>query len=286
MKTNRKWWGLIVALFCSISVLQADEWWKKREFLTYSPRYFGPNAFPFPELMGGKLPSRWEVEVRGEYHTMPGDQTQDIFARVYIPIAKGKAGIMANWTIAEWYKTSEAVRDERSAVETEPAIPCHGDIVLNFFYQVLRNEKWADISVSANLKTASGNRLCDARYTDAASYWFDVNIGRDLWKNPAYNSFVRIEGLAGFYCWMTNLDDNRQNDAVCYGGAVSGAWKNLSARCDLVGFRGYLNNGDRPLLLRTKLEYEIKKNIISFRYRHGLHDFLYDSYSLAYIRCF
>ena len=73
MKTNRKWWGLIVALFCSISVLQADEWWEKREFLTYSPRYFGPNAFPFPELMGGKLPSRWEVEVRGEYHTMPGD---------------------------------------------------------------------------------------------------------------------------------------------------------------------------------------------------------------------
>ena len=140
--------------------------------------------------------------------------------------------------------------------------------------------------MSANLKTASGNRLCDARYTDAASYWFDVNIGRDLWKNPAYNSFVRIEGLAGFYCWMTNLDDNRQNDAVCSGGAVSGAWKNLSARCDLVGFRGYLNNGDRPLLLRTKLEYEIKKNIISFRYRHGLHDFLYDSYSLAYIRCF
>ena len=96
MKTNRKLWGLLVALFCCISVLQAEEWWEKRQFLTYSPRYFGPNAFPFPELMSGKLPSRWEVEVRGEYHTMPGDQTQDIFARLYIPIANGKAGVMAN----------------------------------------------------------------------------------------------------------------------------------------------------------------------------------------------
>ena len=29
------------------------------------PRYFGPNAFPIPELVGGSLSSRWEVELRG-----------------------------------------------------------------------------------------------------------------------------------------------------------------------------------------------------------------------------
>ena len=40
------------------------------------------------------------------------------------------------------------------------------------------------------------------------------------------------------------------------------------------------------MLFRAKLEYEIKKNIISFRYRHGLQDFQYDTYSLAYIRRF
>mgnify|MGYP006978897208 CR=1 FL=1 len=191
-----------------------------------------------------------------------------------------------SWVFQEWYEMSPEVRDERYAVELKSPIVCRGDVIFNFYFQALRSEKWMDIVVSANLKTASGGRLCDARYTDAASYWFDANLGRTLWKRKDVNASIRVQALAGFYCWMTNLDDNRQNDAVCYGGAVSGAWKNLSARCDLVGFRGYLNNGDRPLLLRTKLEYEIKKNIISFRYRHGLHDFLYDSYSLAYIRCF
>ena len=50
--------------------------------LKYSPRYFGANALPFPELMGGKLSPRWEVELRGEYHKMTGDKTKDVFARL------------------------------------------------------------------------------------------------------------------------------------------------------------------------------------------------------------
>ena len=52
------------------------------------------------------------------------------------------------------------------------------------------------------------------------------------------------------------------------------------------GFRGYRDNGDKPMILRTKLNYELKKNILSFQYKHGMKDHLYDSYSLAYIRCF
>ena len=34
------------------------------------------------------------------------------------------------------------------------------------------------------------------------------------------------------------------------------------------------------------LDKQIKKNIISFGYKHGIQDYLYDSFSLAYIRCF
>ena len=79
-----------------------------------------------------------------------------------------------------------------------------------------------DIVVSANLKTASGGRLCDARYTDAASYWFDANLGRTLWKRKDVNASIRVQALAGFYCWMTNDVVNRQNDAFCYGADVLG----------------------------------------------------------------
>lgn len=276
----------IICLLCCFSTLQAEEWYEKRQYLTYSPRYFGANAFPFPELMGGKLPAHWEVEVRGEYHTMPGDQTKDLFARIYIPIAGGKSGVTVSGVIQEWYKTSEAVRDERHAVDVKSPIPCFGDVIVNCYYQVLRNAKWADILVSANIKTASGGRLCDARYTDAASYWFDANFGRNLWQSGDQKASIRLDALLGFYCWMTNQEDNRQNDAFCYGVGISGTWRSFFLKCDWSGFRGYQKNGDRPMLFRAKLEYEIKKNIISFRYRHGLQDFQYDTYSLAYIRCF
>lgn len=270
--------------FATSGLLKADDWRDKTPYLIYSPRYFGANAFPMPELVGGRLSSRWEVELRGEYHTMPGDKTKDVFARLYIPIAKGKAGVTISGVIREFYKTSPEVRDERHAVETESPIPCYGDVVLNCYYQVLRNEKWADIVVSANLKTASGGRLCDARYTDAASYWFDCNIGRTLWQND--RASLRIQGLVGFYCWMTNNLIHRQNDALCYGLGLQGTYRSFSLDCDYSGIHGYRGEGDKPMVIRTKLNYEIKKNIVSFRYKHGLKDHLYDTYSLAYIRCF
>ena len=284
MKTNTRLYLLLVGCLLSLLSAHADNWWDKMPLLKYSPRYFGPNAFPLPELMGGKLPARWEAEVRGEFHTMPGDKTKDLYARLYVPIAKGKAGLTVSGVLQEWYKTSPEVRDERNAVEVESPIPCFGDVIVNCYYQVLRSEKWMDINVSANFKTASGGRLCDARYTDAASYWFDCNIGRTLWQND--QASLRIQGLIGFYCWMTNSMQHRQNDALCYGLGLQGGYRGFSLDCDYSGIQGYRDDGDKPMVIRTKLNYEIKKNVVSFRYRHGVRDSLYDSYSLAYIRCF
>lgn len=277
---------VVSCLLAYVSPVKALEWWEKVEYLTYSPRYFGPNAFPIPELVGGSLSSRWEVELRGEYYKTRGDQTKDIFTRLYIPVVKGRVGVNVSWVFQEWYEMSPEVRDERYAVELKSPIVCRGDVIFNFYFQALRSEKWMDIVVSANLKTASGGRLCDARYTDAASYWFDANLGRTLWKRKDVNASIRVQALAGFYCWMTNDVVNRQNDAFCYGAGVLGTYRGFSLDCNYAGFRGYRDNGDKPMILRTKLNYELKKNILSFQYKHGMKDHLYDSYSLAYIRCF
>ena len=46
-----------------------DDWWREQmKYLVYSPRYFGPSAFPVPELRSGKVSTRYEIEARGEYH--------------------------------------------------------------------------------------------------------------------------------------------------------------------------------------------------------------------------
>ena len=263
-----------------------DIWREKMKSLVYSPRYFGPNAFPLSDLKSGRLNTKREVELRGEYHSYKGDRTKDIFARVFIPIAKGLAGLEVSYIIYEYYNMTPETVEERHAAGTSWKSGAHGDVVVSSFYQILKSEKWMDIMAESTLKTASGNRLVDARHTDAAAYWFNLNIGRNLYKSNDNKTSVRTQGYAGFYCWMTNDEVHRQNDAFTYSAGISGTHNNISATADIAGIYGYKNNGDRPIQIRTKANYEYKNNILSFRYKHGIKDYLYDSFSLAYIRYF
>ncbi|MDR1115599.1 MAG: hypothetical protein LBL33_05550 [Tannerella sp.] len=265
---------------------QEVDWHESMRDLQYSPRYFGPNAFPMPELRNGRIGTRWEVELRGEYHAYDGDRTKDVYARAFIPVAEGRAGVEVGYVVYEYYNTTQATVEERHAAGRYWEEGAHGDVVVSSFYQLLKSEKWADVMLEATLKTASGNRLADARYTDAATYWFNLNIGRYLYKSPDNQYSFRIHGLSGFYCWMTNDIIHRQNDAILYAGGVSGTCGNFTLDADMAGFYGYKNNGDRPLQLRIKLNCEYRKNILSLRYRHGMKDCLYDSFSVACIRCF
>ena len=288
MILNRKTIYTFVLIITAITnTVKAQDWPRENmDYLQYSPRYFGPNAFPMPELRSGSIGTRWEAEVRGEYHTYEGDRTKDIFARIFVPIANGRAGFEVSYIVYEYYNMTPETVKERHAAGTSWKTGAHGDVIVSHFYQLLKSDKWADIMIESSLKTGSGNRLADARYTDAATYWFNLNIGRDLFVNTDKTTSIRMQGLAGFYCWMTNDKVHRQNDAIVYSAGISGIHQNLSAAIDIVGVYGYKNNGDRPLQLRTKVNYEYRKNILSLRYKHGMEDSLYDSFSLAYIRCF
>lgn len=283
-------WLMAVAM-CSRATAQAGDevwmdWRERMKFLNYTPRYFGPNAFPYSELTDGRIGRRWELELRGEYHEAAGDRTSDLFTRLFIPIADGRAGVEMSGVVAETYEMSDATRRRRHAAETRPPQYCIGDFILRSFYQVVRSDEWIDLMVSANLKTASGNRLADARYTDAASYWFDATAGRDLFRLDDGRVALRLQGMLGFYCWMTNDAVYRQNDALLFGAGLSGRLYNVSFAADYSGFSGYKNTGDHPAAYRYKLEYEYRKNILSLRFRYGVYDNLYDSFSIGYIRCF
>ena len=283
--------GILFAIFVlspALNTVKAQEeiWREKMKYLQYSSRYFGPNALPMPELRSGHLDTRWEVELRGEYHTFKGDRTKDIYARAFVPVANGRAGLEVSYLIYEYYNMTPETVEERHAAGTSWENGAHGDVLVSSFYQILNNEKWMDIMVEATLKTASGNRLADARFTDAAAYWFNLNFGRNIHKSADNKTAIRLQGLVGFYCWMTNDMIHRQNDAITYSVGISAIHRNFSAIADIVGIYGYENNGDRPLQLRTKVNYEYRGNILSFRYKHGMKDSLYDSFSVAYIRCF
>ncbi|MDR2041227.1 MAG: hypothetical protein LBP98_02785 [Tannerella sp.] len=281
--------GLVVTgLSCCLSLLhaQSDSWREQTKLLIYAPRYFGANAFPLPELRSGKTGKRYEIELRGEYHYYTGDRTKDVYARLFVPFAKGRAGLEVSGVIREDYLTTEETKEARHAVENRPPIPCYGDVIVSSFYQLLQSDQWCDLMLGCSLKTASGGRLCDARYTDAATYWFDLTAGRDLVRSADHSAFLRVQGMIGFYCWMTNDLVHRQNDATLYGLGLGAGYKNVLLTCDYAGFYGYRHVGDHAVSLRYKFNYEYKKNILSLRFRYGMKDHLFDTYSAAYIRCF
>ena len=283
---------IIVVIMLSLISMAAtkaqkdDPWYDKLQYLIYTPRYFGPNAFPLPELRSGFLDKRWEVEVRGEFHTFEGDKSKDIYARLFVPVAAGRAGFEVSYIFYEFYKMTPETVAERHAAGQTWSHGANGDVVFGSYYQVLKNPKRFGLLFEASFKTASGDRIADARYTDAATYWFDINAGYHLYRSADSLQFITIQALTGFYCWMTNDIVHRQNDAVLFSGGLSGRYKNLKVHADIAGFYGYRKNGDRPLILRTKLNYEYRKNVLSIRYKHGIQDHLYDTYAIAYIRCF
>ncbi|MDR1499781.1 MAG: hypothetical protein LBI58_02255 [Tannerellaceae bacterium] len=262
-------------------------WQWPTTLLIYSPRYFGPSAFPIPTLRQGLLSSQYEVEVRGEYHHYSGDITKDLFLRAMFPIVRGRAAIEIRFIALEDYKTTPETRDERHAADVEcpPNESYMGDVVISALYQLWKSKKWFDAMFSLNLKTASGGRLCDARFTDAATYWIDVTAGKNILGTEGGNH-LRLRAMAGFYCWMTNNLLHRQNDAFSYGAGLTGVVNALSLSSDISGFSGYENNGDHPLLLRNNVSIEYRKNVLSLRYDHGMGDSLYDTYSVGFIRKF
>jgi hypothetical protein len=102
-------------IFNAMSISLLPDWRDRMENIIYSPRYFGPNGFPIPELRESVVARRFEIEVRGEYHYYSGDKTKDFYTRVMIPIVKEKAAIEISAVVFEDYKLTPETRDERFA---------------------------------------------------------------------------------------------------------------------------------------------------------------------------
>jgi hypothetical protein len=261
----------------------SQDWRDGMDSLIYTPRYFGPNAFPVPEINSGKIDDEYKLEMRFDFHQATGDNTRNLYAKMYLPFGR-KASLEASWVIREFYHTSEAIKLERHAYNMQPANgnACVGDVVINAYYQLIESEKWMDVLFSFGVKTASGNMVVDARYTDAANYWFDMNFGKNLFQTEEKDVYLRLVAKMGFYCYMTNNRVHRQNDALMGGGGLKIRLKNIYADADLRGFSGYWNNGDSPFLFRTELKYRLKNHSFFINYSEGLHDWIFTTYSAGY----
>lgn len=240
-------------------------------YMIMSPGFMGPNALPVPPFHKGLIKQEYQWESSFDYYFAKGDQTFDYFTRFYVPLGDGRVAVESYYVPAEYFIMSPEVRDMRRARTTSGRGWAAGDIYLSTLIQVTKDHpKLPDIVLNLSMRTASGVRLKDARFTDTPGYYFDVSASktykRGLWT-------IRPHALGGFYVWQTYDPKYRQNDAIQFGGGVDLIRKGFSIKQSVGGYWGYVGNGDFPIVYSAEFEQSLKKIKLLFRYQYGIRDF-------------
>ena len=244
-----------------------------------APAYFGPNAFPVPDMLDGRTSSELKLELYGDCFlgtttgSIADDVTSDLFAKLTIPLFTPTANLTVWMPIFEYFYTSSEVNSLRRLPHTGSLQGMDsGDVYVSADVRILSQEKHhIDIAARAVLKTASANQFAKGRCYDAPGYFFDVAFGRGFQLGKYSNLRVALSG--GFLCWQT--DNGRQNDAVMYGALLAYNYKRFSIDTCLGGYAGWENDGDRPMTLKTSLSYRIGDFSLRLMHQVGFNDWPY-----------
>jgi hypothetical protein len=287
---------LYVALLPACPALHGQEesyeWWNNKHgwdgvtnwarYLIYSPAYMGPNALPVPEIRDALISREISLESRAEMHFSSGDNTQNIFMKLHYPLLDGRVALEFYGVPAEHFATDTLTRDERRGRDKDARGFAAGDLYVGSLLQLLRNHRhWPDLLLGISLRTASGGNLGNARYTDAPGYFFDLSMGKSFKLQE--NLSIRPCLMAGFYVWQTNRDDYRQNDAFLYGLGISLSGKGMSLNTALGGYKGYIGNGDAPMVFRAHASRKLGNTLLKLTFQQGLHDFRYTTAGLGVV---
>jgi hypothetical protein len=280
--------------FCNRLSAQTDySWWVQihnwdghtswLKYLKYSPQYFGPNALPVPEINKGMVGMKGTLEFAAEGYFSKGDNTQNIFTKLYYPII-GKLVAIESYVVPfEHFKMDTATRDIRAARLKSGEGTAGGDIYFGTVIQLVKNKKIPDVAFRMTCRTASGTNVSAARYTDAPGYFLDVSMGKDYKNENNIFSTIRPYWMIGFYSWQTNLDNYRQDDAFLYGAGVDFSSEKIILSASLGGYAGYIKDQDRPVISRLSIFKNGKHFNFGISGQWGLNDYPYKSVRLSLV---
>ena len=274
--------SLLVAISLSMAMAYAQTPILRPDLGTPSlvaPGYFGPNAFPVPDMLDGTTSSDLRVELYGDgflcsMTQRPSDDiTLDLFAKATIPLFTDRVNLVIWMPVVEWFRSGPAVNVLRRVQDPDRWISGtdSGDAYVSTDILILDERKrGCGLVLRAALKSASGNSFGTARVYDAPGYFFDVAVGRDIVKSADGKTVFRTALSAGFLCWQTG--NGRQNDAVMYGALASLRTGPFKAEVNYGGYVGWEGKGDRPMTLKTKLSWSIGRCSINAMYQVGFVD--------------
>ncbi len=241
-----------------------------------APAYFGPNAFPVPDMLTGRTSSAWKLEAYidnyiSTTYRWSEDYTASTFLRLTIPLFSDRANLVIWGPLTEYFHMgSDVCRMRRVNKEGPVSRFISGDIYISTDFMLLTQEKHGfDVEMRAALKSASGNDFANARYYDSAGYFFDAAVGRNITIIPE-ESELRLAASGGFLCWQTA--NGRQNDAVMYGVSASYRYRWLKIDAEYGGYFGWEKDGDAPMTLKTRISGTAGKIDIILGHQVGLAD--------------
>ncbi len=245
-----------------------------------SPYYFGPNAFPIPDVIEGTTSHDLRLELGADFfHGCYRDKTVDTYLKLNIPLFSERVNLSAWMPIMEWWRhSSERQLMCRTGDESKMKGREAGDVYVSTDIWLLKAERFkVDVSVRAAVKTASGNGFANARYYDSPAYFFDASISKPFMLSGQRE--LRLSCSSGFLCWQT--DNGRQNDAVMYGIVMSLNTRRLTIRESFGGYVGWesfaaydksIRTGDCPMSLKSDMIFHYNNLDFILRYQIGLHD--------------
>ncbi len=280
--------GWLFIIFSSAQ--QADyQWWNERhgwdgvspfeKYLHLEPGRMGPNALPVPEAVFFLWDSMHYSSNILQYHHTSGENTGSLKFSLHYHI--DRRVVFKVWMVAaEYFSSNEIIRDFRAARTYEGRGWATGDLCAETHWHILRSQnKLPDITFRTGIKTASGNRVEDARFTDTPGYYFDFNFRKIFhytnWKFQWY-------GMAGFYAYQTYSTIHKQNDAFLYAAGARAQNKHWGVDTHLRGYLGYLSMYDKPIVVSISTFLFVSKDLLILRMERGNKSWPFTAIHLAY----
>lgn len=230
-----------------------------------APGFFGPNAFPVPDMLTGRVDTNLVAEVAADgYWGYAGGRTADLFARVRVPLFTPCVNLSIWMPVQEWY---------RDTLGTGHGT---GDVYLSTDIQVWKGRRGPDVALRIGVKTASGEQYERRRHFDSPGYWFDASVGKSWVVRDVE---MRVGGTVGFLCWQTGVQ--RQNDALYYGLQAMVRYRYIEAAAIWSGYAGWEKAGDRPMVLRARAAGRVQGFVPYMEYAYGIKDYPYHQWRIG-----
>ena len=245
----------------------------KAQTINYSPAYFGPNACPVWEFTDATIPTYTYISFSENFFFGFGDNTFSSKLTLEVPLLSERISMKLWVPVMEHFKLTEEVSAERN-MDGILVGGADGDICIQTRIRLFKEKKiMPNVILNSTLRTASGTNAVKRRYYDTPGYYFDAEFGKSIHTKSKLVKEIRGAVDLGFVCWESPYDE--QNDAPMYGGKFILSNKLMDFENALAGYRGWMNNGDDPLVYSSKLVVKAKQMHYYLMYQYGIRDFPY-----------